>query len=60
MKENKLEESLTWTGEVRNSYILLVGNPEGKSLHMIPRYAWEDIIKMGYTEAGHEDVYCES
>jgi hypothetical protein len=41
---------------VRDAYICLVGNPEGKSLYMIPRYAWEDNIKMEYREAGREDA----
>jgi hypothetical protein len=33
-------------GEGRNVYRVLLGKPEGKSLHERPRHRWEDGIKM--------------
>jgi hypothetical protein len=33
-------------GELRNAYIILFGNPEGKRTLRIPRRKWEDNIKM--------------
>jgi hypothetical protein len=39
-------------GERRNAYKLLVGRPEGKRLHGIPRHRWEDRIRMDLTEIG--------
>jgi hypothetical protein len=43
-------------GEVRNTYNILVGNPEGKRLRGRPRRKWEDNIKMTLWEIGWEDV----
>jgi len=33
-------------------YMVLVGKPEGKRSHRIPRHRWEDNIKMDLQEVG--------
>jgi hypothetical protein len=54
--------SLRWEGyvarigEMRNSYRILVVNPEGKRPLGRPRRGCEDNIKMGQREIGWEDV----
>jgi hypothetical protein len=42
--------------EMRNVYIILVGNPEGRRPLEIPRHKWEDNIKMDLMETGLEGV----
>jgi hypothetical protein len=37
-------------GEVRNSYTILMGKPEGKQSLGGPRSRWEDTIKINYKE----------
>jgi len=37
-------------GEMRNSYKILVRNPEGKRLFIRPRHSWEDNIRMAHRE----------
>jgi hypothetical protein len=39
-------------GEMRNSYKVLVGQPEGKRLLGRPRRRWEDNISMGIRKMG--------
>jgi hypothetical protein len=43
-------------GKKRNSYRLLVGKPEGKSLPGRPRCGWVDTIRMDLGELGWGDV----
>jgi hypothetical protein len=43
-------------GEMRNTYKILVGKPEGKKLRERYRRRWEDNIKMDLTEIGWEVV----
>jgi hypothetical protein len=43
----KLDPGVTRLEEMRNSYTILVGNPEGKRLHGRPRRRWESNVKMG-------------
>jgi hypothetical protein len=38
-------------GEMRNSYKILVGQPEGKRSYGRPRCRWEDNIRMGVCES---------
>jgi hypothetical protein len=40
----------------RNTYRLLVGKPEGKSLLGRPKHRWVDNIRMGLGEVGWGDV----
>jgi predicted CoA-binding protein len=53
---------MRWAGHVaclgkkRNSYRVLVVNPEGKRLLGRPRCRWEDNIKMHLKEIGCEDL----
>jgi hypothetical protein len=44
------------TGEIRNSYNILVGKPEGKRPFGRPRCRWEDIFRMDLREIGWEIV----
>jgi hypothetical protein len=43
-----MEDKKGWAqmGEMRNSYKILVGKPEGKRPRGRPRHWWEDNIKM--------------
>jgi hypothetical protein len=43
-------------GEKRNSYRILVGKPEGKSLLGRPRRRWVDNIKMGLRKIGWDGM----
>jgi hypothetical protein len=43
-------------GEVRNSYKILVGKPDGKKPLRRRRRRWEDNIKMDIKVTGYEDV----
>jgi hypothetical protein len=43
-------------GEVRGSYNILVGRPEGRRPLGRPRHRWEDNIKMDRGEVGFGDV----
>jgi hypothetical protein len=43
-------------GEKRNSYKLLVGEPEGKKPLRRPKHKWVDNIKMDLGEIGWSDV----
>jgi hypothetical protein len=52
----KLARHVACTGEMRNAYKILVGNPEGKSPLGRPRRRWEDNIRMYLTETGWEAV----
>jgi hypothetical protein len=45
-------------GEVRNSYSILVGKPEGRRWLGRPRRGWEDNIGMDVWEIGFGDVDC--
>jgi hypothetical protein len=42
--------------EMRNTYNILVGKPEGKSPLRRPRRRWEDNIRMDLGEIGWKDV----
>jgi hypothetical protein len=44
-------------GEMRNSYKVMVKNPEGKRSLRRPRCRWDDNICMGLREIGWEVVY---
>jgi hypothetical protein len=35
-------------GEMRNMYKILVGEPEGKTPFIIPRYRREDNVRLGF------------
>jgi hypothetical protein len=43
-------------GEKRNSYMILVGKPEGKRPLGRPRCRWADHIKMDLRETGRDGV----
>jgi hypothetical protein len=43
-------------GEMRNSYNILVGKPEGKRPFGRPKRRWEDNIGMNFREIGWEGV----
>jgi hypothetical protein len=43
-------------GEVRNTYKILVGKPEGKRKLGRSKHRWEDDIKMGLRERGLDGV----
>jgi hypothetical protein len=43
-------------GEVRGSYNILVGRPEGRRPLGRPRHRWEDNIEMDLREIGFGDV----
>jgi hypothetical protein len=43
-------EHVAWMGEMRNTYNILIGNPEGKRLLGRPRRRWEDNVKMDLKE----------
>jgi hypothetical protein len=43
-------------GEVRGTYRILVGRPEGRRPLERPRHRWEDNIKMDLQEVGWEGV----
>jgi hypothetical protein len=45
-------------GEVRNTYSILVGKPEGRRLLGRPRHRWEDNTVMDLREIGFGDVEC--
>jgi hypothetical protein len=47
---------VTWIGEKRNAYSLLVGKPEGKRPLGRPRRRWVDNIRMDLGEVGWGDV----
>jgi hypothetical protein len=52
---------MRWVGHVarigrRNSYKIVVENPEGKKPLGRPRRRWEDNIKIGLREIGFEGV----
>jgi hypothetical protein len=42
---------------LRNSYDILIKNPEAIGALGISRLIWEDIIKMGLKEVGYDDMY---
>jgi hypothetical protein len=44
------------TGEMRNTYNILVGKHEGKRSLRIPRHRWEDNIRMDFRERGWKVV----
>jgi hypothetical protein len=44
------------TGEGRNVYRVLMGNPKGKRPLERPRRRWEDVIKMDLREMGWRGV----
>jgi hypothetical protein len=46
------------TGEMRNAYKILVGNPEGRRQLGRPRCRWKDNIKVDFKEIGWTDVEC--
>jgi hypothetical protein len=41
---------------MRNKYKTLIGKPEKKRPHRIPRNKWEDNIRMALTEIGWKGV----
>jgi hypothetical protein len=43
-------------GEMRNAYVILVGNPEGKRPSGGPKRKWEDSIRVDLREIGWEGV----
>jgi hypothetical protein len=43
-------------GEMRSTYSILVGKPEGKRPVGKPRYRWEDNIRMDLREIGWKCV----
>jgi hypothetical protein len=43
-------------GEMRNTYRILVGKPEGKTPLGRPRHRWEDNIKLNLGGVGWEGV----
>jgi hypothetical protein len=43
---------VTYMGEGRNVYRVLVGKPEGKRTFERPRRRWEDGVRMDLTEIG--------
>jgi hypothetical protein len=45
-------------GNVRNSYIILIGKPAGKRQLGRPRHRWEDNVKNYLKEIGWEGVDC--
>jgi hypothetical protein len=45
-------------GEMRNTYKILVGNPEGKRPLRRPRHRWDDNFKMDLEETGLEGMDC--
>jgi hypothetical protein len=47
---------VTRMGEVRNAYIILIGNPEGKRPLRRPRSRWKDNIRMNLREVRWEGV----
>jgi hypothetical protein len=47
---------VTWMGEMRNAYRILVGKPEGKRPLGRPRRRWVDNIKMDLRETGLDGV----
>jgi len=42
--------------EMRSACSILVGKPDGKRQHGIPKCRWEDIIRMDLREIGLESV----
>jgi hypothetical protein len=49
-------EHVARMGEMRGTYDILVGRPEGRRPLGRPRRRWEDNIKMNLREIGFEDV----
>jgi hypothetical protein len=47
---------VTWMGEIRNVYGILVGKPEGKRPVGRPRHVWEGNIRMDLREVGWAGV----
>jgi hypothetical protein len=41
-------------GDIRNSYKILVGNPEGMRTYERPKFRWEYTIKMEFKKIGWE------
>jgi hypothetical protein len=41
-------------GEMKNSYKVLVGKPQGRRPRGRPMSRWEDNIKLGFQEIGRE------
>ena len=39
-------------GDMRNKYVVLVGNPDGRRPFGKPRFRWEDNIKVDIKETG--------
>jgi hypothetical protein len=56
-KRMKWTGYVLWMGKKRNTYRILVGNPEGKRLVGRSRRRWLDIIKMDLREIGWCDMY---
>jgi hypothetical protein len=52
VKEDGMGRAYSTHGEKRNTYRILVGNPEGKPPLGRPRRNWEDDIKMDLREIG--------
>jgi hypothetical protein len=48
IKQRRLEGHVAWMGEVRGTYRVFVGKPEGNRPMGRPRYRWEDNIKMNF------------
>jgi hypothetical protein len=42
--------------EMRSTYKILVGKPEGKRLLVRPRHKWEGHVKMDHREIGLEGI----
>jgi hypothetical protein len=52
VENNEVGGALSWMGEGRGMYRVLVGNPKGKIPPGRPRCRWEDNIKMDLQEVG--------
>jgi hypothetical protein len=46
---------MRWAWEKRSGYRVLAGKPKGKRPLGIPRYGWEDNIRMNLRETGLEE-----
>jgi hypothetical protein len=47
-----MQKGITYTGERRGAYRVLVGKPEGRRPLRRPRRRWEDNIKVDLLEVG--------
>jgi hypothetical protein len=56
VKEDKMDWACSTNGEKRNTYMILVGNPEGKRPLGRPRRRWVDYIKMDLRETGWDGL----